>query len=149
MYRYVGSAWKAIYKEKTGNIRERVMSWRRGPTVVRLERPSRIDKARRLGYKSKQGIIVLRVRTGRGGMRRRRPTSGRRPKHLGVVRIKFAVSAREVAERRAGEKFPNLKVLNSYFLYRDGKYSWHEVILVDPHHPAIKTDKDLSWISAK
>ncbi len=116
---------------------------------MRLERPSRISKARRLGYKAKQGFVVVRVRVGRGGMRKQRPRAGRRPKHLGVVKIKAAISMREVAERRAGEKFPNLKVLNSYFLYRDGKYSWYEVILVDPHHPAIKADKDLAWISAK
>jgi large subunit ribosomal protein L15e len=70
-------------------------------------------------------------------MRKGRPRSGRRPKHLGTVKIKANVSYREVAERRALERYPNLKVLNSYFLYRDGRYAWHEVILVDSNHPAI------------
>ena len=149
MYRHIGATWSRIWKEKGGGIKERAIAWRRGRAIVRLERPSRISKARRLGYKAKQGFVVVRVRVGRGGMRKQRPRAGRRPKHLGVVKIKAAISMHEVAERRAGEKFPNLKVLNSYFLYRDGKYSWYEVILVDPHHPAIKADKDLAWVSAK
>jgi large subunit ribosomal protein L15e len=42
-----------------------------------------------------------------------------------------------VAERRASERYPNLKVLNSYFLYKDGRYAWYEVILVDPNHPVV------------
>jgi len=148
MYRHIDATWRRIWKEKAGGIKERAIAWRRGRAIVRLERPSRISKARRLGYKAKQGFVVVRVRVGRGGMRKQRPRAGRRPKHLGVVKIKAAISMHEVAERRAGEKFPNLKVLNSYFLYRDGKYSWYEVILVDPYHPAIKADKDLAWISA-
>jgi large subunit ribosomal protein L15e len=148
MYRYIGASWRKIWKEKAGNIGQRAISWRRGRAIVRLERPSRIDKARQLGYKAKQGVVLIRVRVGRGGMRKQRPKSGRRPKHLGVTRIKAAIGMRAVAERRAIEKFPNLKILNSYFIYRDGKYSWYEIILIDPYHPAIKADKDLCWISA-
>jgi large subunit ribosomal protein L15e len=137
MYNYVNETWQKMWKEKSEGIKEKAIAWRKGPTIVRIERPSRIDKARRLGYKAKQGFVVVRVRVGRGGMRKSRPKAGRRPKHLGTVKIKADVSAREVAERRASEKYPNLKVLNSYFVYKDGKYAWYEVILLDLSHPAI------------
>ncbi len=136
MYKYVNEAWQKNLKEKPENIKERLIAWRKEPTMVRLERPTRIDRARRLGYKAKQGFIVVRIKVGKGGMRKSRPRSGRRPKHLGTVKIKANVSAREVAERRVAKKYPNLKVLNSYFLYQDGKHIWHEVILVDLNHPA-------------
>ena len=82
-------------------------------------------------------------------MRKSRPKSGRRPKHLGTVRIKAAISMKQVAERRVLKKFPNLKVMGSYVVYRDGKNQWFEIILVDPDHPSIKVDSDLSWLSAK
>ncbi|HEY7733789.1 MAG TPA: 50S ribosomal protein L15, partial [Nitrososphaera sp.] len=100
-------------------------------------------RARRLGYKAKQGIVVVRTRVGRGGMRKQRPVSGRRPKHIGVVRIKQGISMRRVAERRVNEKYPNLEVLGSYFLHKDGMNIWYEVILADPGHPAISKDKEM------
>jgi len=33
-------------------------------------------------------------------------------------------------------------VLNSYWVGEDGSQKWHEVILVDPNHPAIENDGD-------
>ncbi|MGB9660154.1 MAG: 50S ribosomal protein L15e [Nitrososphaerales archaeon] len=140
MYKYINEFWQKIWKEKPESIKERAIAWRKEPAIVRVEKPSRIDKARRLGYKAKQGYIVVRVRVGRGGMRKSRPKAGRRPKHLGTVKIKANVNYREVAERRISERYPNLKVLNSYFLYKDGKYAWYEVILVDPNHPVIASE---------
>jgi len=138
MYKYVSEAWQKSLKEKPKSIlKERLIAWRKEPTIVRAERPTRIDRARRLGYKAKQGFIVVRIKVKKGGMRKSRPKSGRRPKHLGTVKIKANVSASEVAERRVAKKYPNLKVLNSYFLLQDGKHIWHEVILMDPDHPAI------------
>jgi large subunit ribosomal protein L15e len=73
-------------------------------------------------------------------MRRKRPTSGRRPKHLGVLRMKSDEPVQGVAERRVGEKFPNLKMLGSYIYYKDGKHSWFECVLIDPHNPSISND---------
>jgi large subunit ribosomal protein L15e len=60
-----------------------------------------------------------------------------------VTRIKADVSMKEVAERRVLERHPNMKLLGSYFLYKDGMYYWHEVILADPSHPRIAKDKEL------
>ena len=72
--------------------------------ATRIDKPSRIQRARRLGYKAKQGIIVVRMRVGTGGMRKQRPRGGRRPKHLGVTRIKADVTMKQVAQNRALEK---------------------------------------------
>lgn len=134
-YKHMTESWRTLWKERPQHFKDRLVEWRRGPTIVKLERPSRPDKARRLGYKAKQCFTVVRVRVRKGGMRRQRPRSGRRPKHLGVKKLTAAVSAREVAERRALKKHPNLKLVNSYYVGEDGKYVWYEVILVDPHHP--------------
>jgi len=47
---------------------------------------------------------------------------------------------------RVARKFPNLEVLNSYYVADDGKHKWFEVILVDPDHPCIKNDSKMNWI---
>lgn len=149
MYRYISKTWEGNLKTRSRVIKDHAIIWRREPAILRIERPSRLDRARKLGYKAKQGFVMLRIRVGRGGMRKSRPKSGRRPKHLGVVRIKAAVSMQQVAERRVMKKFPNLTVMGSYVVYRDGKNQWFEIILVDPDHPSIKADSDLTWLSAK
>ena len=135
--------WLKLWKENSPELRDRVVSWRKQDAVTRIEKPSRILRARRLGYKAKQGIIVIRMRVGTGGMRRKRPTGGRRPKHLGVTRIKAAVNLKQVADRRVLERYPNMALLGSYFIYKDGMHYWFEVILADPSHPRIIKDKEL------
>ncbi len=135
--------WVKLWQENSPEIRDRITSWRKQNAFLRIDKPSRIQRARRLGYKAKQGIIVIRARVGRGGMRRQRPTGGRRPKHLGVTRIKADVSMKQVAENRTLEKHPNMKLLGSYFIYQDGMHYWYEVILADPSHPRIAKDKEL------
>ena len=135
--------WLKLWKENSPELRDRVISWRKQDAVTRIEKPSRSLRARRLGYKAKQGIIVIRMRVGTGGMRRKRPTGGRRPKHLGVTRIKAAVNMKQVADRRVLERYPNMALLGSYFIYKDGMHYWFEVILADPSHPRIIKDKEL------
>jgi large subunit ribosomal protein L15e len=143
MRNYMAQTWHRMWKENSDELKFKTVAWRTEPTINRIERPSRLDRARRLGYKAKQGIIIVRARVGRGGMRKQRPVAGRRPKHIGVVRIKQGISMRKVAERRVGEKFPNLEVLGSYFLHKDGMNIWYEIILVDPSHPAISKDREM------
>ena len=48
-----------------------------------------------------------------------------------------------VAERRVLERFPNMKLLGSYYLHKDGVYLWYEIILADPSHPSVSKDKEL------
>ena len=52
-----------------------------------------------------------------------------------------------VAEIRAENKYPNLEVLNSYQIGKDGKYYFYEVIMIDPDKPEIKSDKQLSFVT--
>jgi len=140
LYSQVGETWKKIFKEKAGDISARAIELRRGPTILRVERPSRLDRARMLGYKAKQGVAVVRIKVSRGGMRRQRPRAGRRSKHMGVLRIKAAVSTQQVAERRVSEHYPNMRVLGSYPLWKDGRHEWYECILIDTSHPSISRD---------
>lgn len=126
--------------------RQRLASWRKQYAILRVENPLRLDRARSLGYKAKQGFIIVRVRVRRGGLRKARPTSGRRQAHSGAKRYTPAKSMRLIAEERADKKFPNLEALNSYWVGEDGQYKWFEVILVDPSHPSIKNDDNINWI---
>ena len=135
--------WVKMWKENSAELREKAIIWRKQNALTRIDRPSRISRARRLGYKAKQGIIVVRMRVGAGGMRNQRPTGGRRQKHIVVVRIKAAVSMKQVAERRVLERYPNMKLFGSYFLYKDSMYYWFEVILADKSHNSITKDKEL------
>ena len=146
-YKYIARAWKrpdaSFVKELMWH---RTMKWRRQPAVVRVEKPTRLDRARKLGYKAKQGFVVTRVRVRRGGLRKKRPRAGRRQKRMGVTKFKPAKSLRLMAEERAARKFPNLEALNSYWVWEDGRYKWFEVVMVDPSHPVIQSDKDINWI---
>src|ERR687894_681808 len=143
MQSHISATWSALWKSNNDVLKSKTIFWRREPVLHKIPRPSRLDRARRLGYKAKQGIIVVRARVGRGGMRKQRAVSGRRPKHIGVVHIKQGTSMRKVAERRVAEKFPNLEVIGSYFLHKDGMNIWYEIILADPAHPAISKDREM------
>ena len=149
-YKYIAEEWAKPEKSFVEQLmRQRLIEWRKQHTVTRLERPTRLDRARKLGYKAKQGFVIARVRVRRGGLRKQRPRSGRRPKRMGVHKFKPAKSLRLIAEERAARKFPNLEVLNSYWVGEDGKSKWFEIVLLDPNSPVIKTDKDVSWITQK
>jgi len=149
-YKYIAEAWGKPEKSFVDELmHQRLIEWRRQPTITRIEKPTRLDRARKLGYKAKQGFVIVRVRVRRGGLRKQRPRAGRRPKRMGVKKYKPAKSLRLIAEERAARKFPNLETLNSYWVGEDGRSKWFEVIMVDPNHPAIKADKDVNWISQK
>jgi large subunit ribosomal protein L15e len=149
MYRQISKTWQDIFHEKAGDIRARAVELRKEPAMLRVDHPWRLDRARALGYKAKEGVVVIRMRVSRGGMRRKRPTSGRRPKHLGVLKMKSRVSTQDVAERRAIERHPNMKLLGSYLVWEDGIHAWFECILIDPMHPAIKKDYNYRRVLGK
>jgi large subunit ribosomal protein L15e len=149
-YKYIAKAWAKPEKSYVKELmRERLIKWRKQSAIVRIEKPTRIDRARRLGYKAKQGFVVARVRVRRGGLRKKRPKAGRRPKRMGVKKYKPAKSMRLIGEERTAKKFPNLEVLNSYWVAEDGRSKWFEIIMVDPHNPVIKADKEINWITQK
>lgn len=147
-YGYIRDAWKQPGDSYVDKLSwSRLQAWRREPVVVRIERPTRLDRARSLGYRAKQGIIVVRVSVRRGGRRKSRWKRGRRTKHMGVHKITPGKSLQRISEERAARKYPNMEVLNSYWVGEDGKRRWFEVILVDPHHTRIKSDQRLNWLS--
>lgn len=148
MYAYVRDAWKKPDESMVSALQwERMQTWRREGSVVRVEHPTRIDRARSLGFKAKQGIIVVRVSVRRGGRRRGRYVRARRSARMGVNRLTPGKSIRRIAEERASRKYPNMEVLNSYWVGQDGRQKWYEVILVDSHHPSVRNDKNLAWIA--
>ena len=149
-YKYIAEAWAKPEKSFVDELmRHRLVEWRRQSVMTRIDKPTRLDKARKLGYKAKQGYVVVRVRVRRSGMRKQRPKAGRRPKRMGVKKFKFSKSMRLIGEERVGRKFPNLEVLNSYWVGEDGVSKWFEVVLVDPHHPVIQADDRINWIAQK
>lgn len=88
------------------------------PTCVRVSRPTRVEKARRLGYKAKQGFVIYRIRVRRGG-RKRQVHKGKtmgKPKNQGVTGLKPKRSLQVVAEERVGRRCGGLRVLNSYWV---------------------------------
>ena len=107
----------------------------------------RLDRARALGYKAKRGIFVVRVRLLRGGRRRQRAGVKGRKTRKQTVRKTLKMSYQWVAEIRAARRYPTLEVLNSYFVGKDGKNYYFEVIMVDPSKPEIKNDRTLAWIA--
>lgn len=148
MYKYIGDFWHQ--SEKTGHKlvnRARLITWRREEVFTRVDKPLRLDRARSLGYKAKQGIVMVRTRVRRGGLRVRHIAKGRKPTGKGIASITMAKSIQRIAEERTATHFPNMEVLNSYYVGQDGKHKFYEVILVDPHHAVIKSDPHLAWMS--
>lgn len=149
-YKYLEELWKKKQSDVMRFIlRLRTWEYRQLPAIHRVSRPSRPDKARRLGYKAKQGIVIYRIRIRRGG--RKKPVSKGivygKPASQGVVGLKFKRNTRSVAEERVGRKLGGLRVLNSYWVAQDATYKFFEVIMVDPAHTAIRNDPRLNWIS--
>ena len=141
---------RELYQEKGSKslLRERLIKWRRENVVVKIDRPTRLDSARALGYKAKQGYVLARVRVKRGGRQRALIKKGRRSKTRRRRKI-VSKSYQQVAEERANTKFKNLEVLNSYKVAKDGLSYWFEVILIDVNHSVIKKDKNINWITKK
>ncbi len=147
MYKYIKEAWKNP-KASLGSVwQERLIQWRKETTVTRAEKPTRLDRARSLGYKAKPGFVIARVKVARGGRERERHKKGRKPKKAGFVHFTPKKSRQVIAEEKASRKYPNMEVLASYYVGEDGKHKWYETILVNPSHNAIKSDKNLSWIT--
>lgn len=144
-YYYLKQAWKKPSEEFIKEIRNKMIGWRAGKRIEKIEKPSRLDKARALGYKAKKGFVVFRVTIGRGGRQKPRPTTKRRSKRFSVKKI-LRMNYRWVAEQKVQRKYTNLEVLNSYIIGKDGTHYFFEVIAVDPNMPEIKSDSDINWI---
>ncbi|KAI0094913.1 60S ribosomal protein L15 [Irpex rosettiformis] len=149
-YKYIGE----LYKKKQSDVlrfllRVRCWEYRQLNVIHRASRPSRPDKARRLGYKAKQGYVIYRIRVRRGNRKKHVPKGATygKPVRQGVNHLKPQRGLQSVAEERVGKRCGNLRVLNSYWVNQDGVYKYYEVILVDPNHKAIRRDARINWIA--
>ena len=140
---------REAFKQKApAEWQEILTRWRKSNVIVRVQKPFRLDRARAVGYKAKTGFVVVRVRLLRGGRQKAKIRGGRRSKRMSRRQV-LKMSYQTVAEQRASRKFPNMEVLNSYYLNKDGRNYFYEVILVDPSAPEIISDKKLNWICSK
>lgn len=73
-YKYLEELWRKKQSDLMSFIlRLRTWEYRQLPVIHKVSRSSRPDKARKLGYKNKEGYVIWRVRVRRGG--RKRPVS--------------------------------------------------------------------------
>lgn len=142
-YKYIQELWKKPKENLPELWRERLIKWRREDSITKIEKPTRLDRARNLGYKAKKGFFIVRVRVKRGGRKRPQIKKGRRPKHYRHRKI-LSKSYQIIAEERAGRKFRNCEVLNSYFVAKDGIYYWYEIILMD--RMIVRNYKEMAWV---
>ena len=73
-YKRMNQQWIHEQQERSDIVKSRLIIWRKQGTTVRLERPTRLGRARSLGYKAKQGYVIVRIKTGRGPREKPRPT---------------------------------------------------------------------------
>jgi large subunit ribosomal protein L15e len=143
--KYVKKLWESPKNNMKEEYKQYLYTWRRENVITRLERPTRIDRARGLGYKAKQGFVMVRVRINRGNYENPTPSKGRdggnntRKKNL-------AKNKQWICEEKAQRRYPNLEVLNAYWVGQDENHKWYEVILVDPYHPSVLACKSVNWI---
>lgn len=147
-YRHMRDTFIAEYKERAPQYKERIVRWSSEPPVIRVEKPTNIARARQLGYKAKNGVIIARVKVV-GGKKKRPPApGGRKPSKSGrfFSRVK---STQSIAEERAGRRFTNCEVLNSYYVGEAGSNKFFEVILLERSNPVIASDPQYSMIVAQ
>ncbi|MCL4127970.1 UNVERIFIED_CONTAM: hypothetical protein GTU68_025245 [Idotea baltica] len=148
-YKYM----QETYRKKQSDVmryllRLRAWQYRHLHTLHRAPRATRPEKARRLGYKNKQGFLIYRIRVRRGG--RKRPvekgcTYGK-PKSHGVNQLKPTRNLQSLAEERCGRRLGGLTLLNSYWVAQDSTFKYFEVILLDPSRTSIRRDPRVNWV---
>ena len=148
-FKYLEELWKRKQSSVMRFLlRMRTWEFRQLPAIHRCTRPSRPDKARRLGYRRKQGYVIYRVRVRRGG-RKKRVAKGivyGKPVHQGITELKANTNLRSLAEQRVGKRVGGLSLLNSYWVGEDGTYKYYECIMVDTAHNAIRNDPRINWL---
>lgn len=146
MLKHIREIWKSPERSLGPVQKRRLAEWRNEQVVTRIERPTRLDRARSLGYRAKQGFCLARVRVRKGMRKRPKPAGGRVPKKAGRF-FPPGKSKQAIGEEKIARKFPNMEVLASYYVGEDGNFKWYEAVLVERSHPAIKKDPKISWIT--
>merc|ERR1712002_955776 len=143
-----------LYRKKQSDVlryllRIRCWQYRQLAKVHRVPRSTRPDKARRLGYKNKQGFVIYRIAMRRGGRKRPVPKGcpyGKPKTSGGVKQQKPVRNLQSIAEERVGRRVQGLRVLSSYWVGQDSTYKYYEVIMIDIHHKAITRDPKINWM---
>ncbi len=138
LYTYIRKTFIEEYKERSPEYKKRLMEWRREPTIVMVDKPTNIARARYLGYKAKEGYYIVRVKTRKGRRTRKKPRGGRKPKR-NIKYIAPEKSYQAIAEEKAARKYRGLEVLNSYWVGEDGTHKYFEVIMIDPDNKSVTT----------
>ena len=149
-YKYMQEVWRKKQSEvMTFLLRQRCWNYRQLNVIHKVQRPTRPEKARRLGYKSKQGYVIYRVRV-RRGCRKKQVAKGAvfgKPKNEGVNQLKPKRNLQAIAEERVGRRVGKaMRVLGSYWVGQDSTFKYFEVINIDPFHAAIRNDPKINWI---
>ncbi len=135
-YKYISETLQKQYKERDEGFRKKIITWRNGPAMERVEHPSNLSRARRLGFKAKKGYAIVRVRVDKGRRTRIKPMGGR--KHKNYYRfVQPGMSHQVMAEQRVNRVYRNMEVLNSYWVGEDGNYKFFEVILAEANAPTV------------
>ncbi len=130
-YKYIQENFEREYKEKSPEYRQRVIAWKKGGSIERVQYPTNLPRARNLGYKAKNGYVIVRARMEKGRRKRQKTWGGRKPRH-NYLFVQPQISHQAMAEQRAARVYRNLEVLNSYWVGEDGNYQFFEIIMVDP-----------------
>ena len=138
-YKSMKQTFQSEYKERASIYKERIVKWSTEPPVTRVEKPTNIARARELGYKAKEGVIVARVRVLGGTKKRATVGGGRKPSKSGRF-FSRRKSVQSIAEERAGKRFTNCEVLSSYFVGEAGSNKFYEVIMLEKANPVILSD---------
>ncbi len=138
MYSQMKETFKNEYKEGSDTYRQRLTLWRSQPVITRADGPTNITRARELGYRAKEGVLIARVRLKGGKSKRAMHGGGRKPSKSGRF-FSRAKSLQSIAEERAATRFSNCEVLNSYFVGQSGSDKFYEVILIDKASPSVQS----------
>lgn len=144
---------REIHRRKQSEVmkylfRLRLVEYRQRGECFRVNKPTFLERARSLGYKAKQGFCLFIARAKRGNLIRDYHNGNTRGKcvNAGINEIKPAQRIQVEAEKLAGKKCPNMRVLNSYWVGEDIAYKYYEVILVNPSVSRIRDDPKINWI---
>merc|ERR1712154_302404 len=101
-YKYM----QELYRKKQCDVlrfllRVRCWQYRQLSTIHRAPRPTRPDKARRLGYRAKQGYVIYRIRIRRGGRKRPVPKGATYGKPVNQVLTRSRISDRTKLSQRS------------------------------------------------
>jgi large subunit ribosomal protein L15e len=144
-YKTMKGTFANEYKTRSDEYKTRLSLWSSQPSVSRIDKPTNIARARELGYKAKQGVVVVRVRVLGGKKKRQQAGGGRKPSKSGRF-FSRQKSPQSIAEERAATKFSNCEVMNSYFVGEAGTEKYFEVIMLDRTSPVVLSDAQYSQV---